>query len=187
MVPGFYTMRKKSEFSPSQTDADNSIKTGQVPMSLKEKGNGGGQNCEIRQEASQSSTPNLVRNAYPTIIKVTEVQRESMKDDNNCINSAFKLGVKSHPVTNTHQEEFEFHSNTINAPITSQSVGHTEYQDFNAKLKEIDTTLANYDNGKETELNPNNDTSHATKSGSLQTNSSEARDPARVALSSAML
>ena len=116
-----------------------------------------------------------------------EVQRESMQDDNNGNNSAFKFGVKSHPVMDTHQEEFEFHSNTITAPITSQSVDHTEYQDFNAKLKEIDTALAKYDNGKETELNPIKEPSRATKSGSLQSNSSEARDSARVALSSATL
>ena len=119
MVPGFYTARKKSEFSPSQTDADNSVKTSQVPVNLKEKGNNGVQNCEVGQEASQSSTPDLVCNTCPTVIKVTEVQRESMKDDNNGINSAFKSGVKSHPVTDTHQKEFEFHSNTIIAPITS--------------------------------------------------------------------
>ena len=47
--------------------------------------------------------------------------------------------------------------------------------------------LAKYDNGKETKLNPNNEPSHATKSGSLQSNSSEARDSARVALSLATL
>lgn len=66
-------------------------------------------------------------------------------------------------------------------------MGHTEYQDFNAKLKEIDTALAKYDNGKEAELNPNNDKSRATKSGSLQTNSSEAHDSARAAHSFATL
>nr|POF00105.1 hypothetical protein CFP56_15960 [Quercus suber] len=168
-------------------DADNSVQTGQVPMNLKEKGIDGGQNCEVGQEASQSSIPDLVRNACPTVIKVTEVQRESMKDDNNGINSAFKSGVKSHPVTDTHQEEFEFHSNSIIAPITSQAVGHTEDQDFNAKLKEIDTALAKYDNGKGTKLNPNNEPSRATNSGSLQSNTSEARDSTRVALSSTTL
>ena len=47
--------------------------------------------------------------------------------------------------------------------------------------------LAKYDNGKETKLNPNNEPSHATKSGSLQSNSSEAHDSARVALSLATL
>ena len=129
----------------------------------------------------------MVRNACPTVIKLTEVQRDSIKDDNNGFNSAFKSGVESHPVTDTHPEEFEFHSNTITASITSQSVGHTKYQDFNAKLKEIDMTLAKFDNGKETKLNPNNEPSHATNSNSLQSNSSEARDSIRVALSAATL
>ena len=55
---------------------------------------------------------------------MTEEQRESIEDDNNGINAAFKSGVKAHSVTDIHQEEFEFHSNTINAPITSQTVGH---------------------------------------------------------------
>jgi len=36
-VPGFYTVRKKSEVSPSPMDANNSAKTGQAPMSLEEK------------------------------------------------------------------------------------------------------------------------------------------------------
>ena len=94
-------------------------------MSLEEKENNGGQNWEVGHEASQSSTPHLVCNACPTVIQVIEVQRESMKGDNCGINSTFKSGVKTHPVTDIHQEEFEFHSSTINAPITSQTVGHT--------------------------------------------------------------
>ena len=156
-------------------------------MSLKEKENNGGRNWEVSHEASQSSTPHLVCNACPTVIQVTEVQRESMKGDNCGINSTFKSGVKTHLATDIHQEEFEFHSSTINAPITSQTVGHTDYQEFTTKLKNIDTKLAKFDNGKEAELNSNNDKSHATKSGSLQTNSIEARESARVPHSSATL
>ena len=156
-------------------------------MSLKEKENDGGRNWEVSHEASQSSTPHLVCNACPTVIQVTEVQRESMKGDNCGINSTFKSGVKTHLATDIHQEEFEFHSSTINAPITSQTVGHTNYQVFTTKLKDIDTKLAKFDNGKEAELNSNNDKSCAIESGSLQTNSNEARDSARVPHSSATL
>ena len=78
-----------------------------------------------------------------------EVQRESMKGDNCGINSTFKSSFKTHPTTDIRQEEFEFHSSTINAPITSQTIGHMDYQEFTTKLKDIDTKLAKFDNGKE--------------------------------------
>ena len=90
-------------------------------------------------------------------------------------------------ISDIDPKEFDFHSNTFNASITSQSVGHTKFQDFNAKLKEIDTTLAKFENGKVPELNSNNVTARATNSDSVQSNSSEARDTSRVALSTTTL
>ena len=184
-ISGFYMARKKYEVPPSQTDVD--ISAGQASMNLKERGSDGGRNYEARHEASQPSNPNMVRNACPSVINLTEVQRDSTKDDTNGFNAAFKSGVMSQTITDIDPKAFEFHSNTIIASITSQSVGHTKLQDFNAKLREIDTALAKFDNGKETELSFNNESAHATNLDSLQSNSSEARDPIRAALSTATL
>ena len=91
-------------------------------------------------------------------------------------------GIKSHAVSEIEPNEFEFHSNTFNASITSQSVGHTKFQDFNATLKEIDTAIAQFDNGNVSELKSNKETARATNS--VQPKSSEARDTSRDVLSS---
>ena len=66
-MPSFYTVTKKSEFSTSPMDDDNSTKACQVSMSLKEKEIDGGWNWEAGHEASQSSTLDLVRNVCPTV------------------------------------------------------------------------------------------------------------------------
>ena len=92
-------------------------------------------------------------------------------------------GVKPHAASETDPKEFEFFSNTFNATITSQSVGHTKFQDFNAKLKEIDTALTQFDNGNVTDLNSNNVLARATNSVQVQPTSNEARDTSRIPLS----
>ena len=86
-------------------------------------------------------------------------------------------------ISDIDPKEFDFHSNTFNASITSQSVGHTKFQDFNATLKEIDTAIAQFDNGNVSELKSNKETARATNSVPVQPKSSEARDTSRAALS----